>query len=449
MQMEILFLGGNPGAFQTCQAAQPASAISEHDERQQAIAELNKNAPSEAQLALSSSPAVPAVVPANRGPGALQERSRSDDDVEIGAEIEYPPSPDRQPAAHVTDQLLMTPSGTTHSKAELGSRSMLSPYGSHYNMMYTLGSPTCAQQPPRPLAQLPAPPAHPSLPSSVPLPHPASSSQQLVVAPHHPPFPTPQLMPPIQPHTHHTLPQSFVPNPFTSLQPHIAANPQAAAAWAPTGHQDMVMAAYRNMQQHPPVVSDQLVQAVANQIVTTLTEQFQLVRADGAPTRFAGNQTINPPQHQPQLEQSEAAPGPMASNADSQKTKTCINVPTVGSFTSTGVVGIYNWWTGKTINSRINGKSPRELEEDESMESKDRTSWRSAANGKQNFSDLKKCIDAIYKKAVSMGNQRQKPVSEEEAARALDAELAAYRENGHKMSFYDFVKKFGCKLPEH
>lgn len=458
MQLQILVAGGSHGAFQTIQAAQPSNAISEEQERQEAIAILNGVAPPEARLPSSSSPAALALVPANappamRGESLQYQRPDSDDDFEIGAEIQQPSSPLNQNDASQQEQLFMTPSGATHSRSALGSRAMFSPNGSHYNMMYTMDNSNGTLQSQQPPAPLPAPPPQTSNPSI--LQHPNPSSQHPNVAtmvPHQHAVPT-QHMNPLGSHQmFHPLPQSFVPNAFTALQPHIASNPHAAMAWAPTGHQDMMMAAFGGMQQNAPIVSDQLVQAVANQIVTIISEQYHFVPTGAAnvASQSAHVLAANPAQHAQPETQMAALPCSSTTSLEQQRMRSIVpKVPTIGAFSSTGVTGIYNWWTGKTINSRINGKSPKELEEDDAVAPKERTSWRSGPNGKQNFSDLKKCIDAINKKALSMANLRQKPVTEEEAAKALDDEFTAYNKERVKgISFFEFVKKHGCKLPE-
>lgn len=425
MQLQCLITGGNAGTFQVFQSQQPVETISEEQERQEAVAILNEALPPEAQVPPSS-------LPTHQQNGSSKDAG----DVEMGAEVEHPASPPHTQGASQAQQLLMTPSGTTHSRSELRRRAILSPNGSHYNVMYTLNSPNGALQSPQPMAQLPAPPSQPHQPLPVQHAPPGqvlrTSHQQMGTLPL-------TTIPTAHPHMQ-PLPQAFVPNAFTTLQPNISDNPEAAMAWAPMGHQDMMLAAQGGIYQRAPTLSDQLVQAVAQQMLTIISEQCRIVPHNAispSATTNSAHLSEHVPQPLPQLGAAE----PFSQGAHKEKPP-CQTVPTLGVFSNTGVTGIYNWWTGKTINACINGKSPREHEEEDQS-----TAWRSGKNGKQKFSDLKKCIDAITRKAVAMANERQRPVTEEQAAVALDDELAAYRATGKKMSFYDYVKTYECQLP--
>jgi len=105
------------------------------------------------------------------------------------------------------------------------------------------------------------------------------------------------------------------------------------------------------------------------------------------------------------------------------------------------MAGIWAWWTGEAVGSRVDGKAPMELKAEG-------TGWR--IGEKRRFSECYKAIQAVQHKAVELTNQRGRVgVTEMEAAQALDAELSEDDTTAvKKLGIYDFVVNHKCTLPQ-
>lgn len=137
---------------------------------------------------------------------------------------------------------------------------------------------------------------------------------------------------------------------------------------------------------------------------------------------------------------SQAAPAAGAAvPPPAKRQRGIVPVPAVGSFTS--IVGIWDWWTGTAIGSKVNGEAPRELEAQG-------TAWRPGKAARSNFSDVLKAINAVQRKAVALTNARGRVVNERDAAATLDAEFAEYNATTKPhLTFYNWVRGHNCVVP--
>lgn len=112
--------------------------------------------------------------------------------------------------------------------------------------------------------------------------------------------------------------------------------------------------------------------------------------------------------------------------------------PSLGTFKSVG--GIWSWHTGEAIGSRVNGKAPKELEDETGR------AWR--AGYKSNYSDLHKTISAVEQEAVKISVEKGRTVGHAEAVAVLDARYAQRKGEANKagkyLTFSDWVRKQNC-----
>lgn len=414
--------GGGIAAIATAAAAAAGAAVA-------AAAQVAAAAAGGATHAVKSSGAAAAAAAGSGGGSRLggsgsthlaSARTAGDGDgVRTAMEAGHPPLP--PPAAVREPPLFLAPSGKGRTLQELAraNQAATTPGGQHCQVTSVLAD--------QPMPALPTQQSQqqPQL-QRLQLPPPVHLPQQLQLAA--PPLPLPPGV----------ALAAFGPR----LQPGVLGNSAAAAAFEPSGFSGMAAASGACLQ-GPSMLAAPTAQALADCAVGVAVQR-PTGAGGGAPAQGGaagdagavaegGAGALNT-----QALPRQPADGGRSGRRDKRKAPKV--VPSLGAFQT--VQGIWEWWIGAAPGSQIGGKSPQQLEEEDSH-----SAWRQG--NRSNFSDLNKAIAAVNKRIADITAAGDRPAAALEAAAALDAEFRAHRAaaGSGALTFYKWVRDCNCQVP--